>query len=569
MVFNISAINFASEIDAPIPKKVLIIHSNEEFIPANLHMNPELFSVLKNNEEFSITLYSEYLDVARLHNETIETLYAAIFNERYETINPDVIIAIDFKAFIFLKEKAPSFYNSTPIVLCMLPEGLIDEKNLPPNITGNYLNIDAIGSANIIMDMHPDTTEIVIVSGSGAADKSKLIEIRKSLKSFDYDTSISILAEMPFDDTLEAISKLPGSSVILYNAIFQDLNGEVWIPSEALIEMNKHTSVPIYGLYFTNLVNGLVGGSLFEFKEVANDAALKTIQILEGRNPSDLKMSKVINKSYFNWALLKQWDIDEKNIPENSTLLYKNFTTWELYKYQIIGVILFIILETGLIFLLMMQLNLRRAAEKKLIIFNTELEYLVEERTKTIHSINQTLEIKNEDLIEEIKVRQAIEKELIDNVTRLNTTQNRLVLAENLAKTPSLIAICYPNKKIILQKTSFRKIISSLANFSIYQRSQHPDLEAAELIFDLEDDTLRLTYKDKALEQISEISKTFDPFSYNSFKSNESGLELVVLYNSVTIGMNGTITLIEHINGDYKRTIEINIPINQNDITCS
>lgn len=275
------------------------------------------------------------------------------------------------------------------------------------------------------------------------------------------------------------------------------------------------------------------------------------------------------------------------------------------------------------------------------------------------------MEIKNEDLIEEIKVRQAIENELIDNVTRLNTTQNRLVLAEkhsainqlvqnlfhrintplgntltylelfeskikrdfqddthinqllnglkrnndnilltmtilnsmldiqnderptevelktfiqlllhdllprNLAKTPSLIAICYPNKKIILQKTSFRKIISSLANFSIYQRSQHPDLEAAELIFDLEDDTLRLTYKDKALEQIIEISKTFDPFSYNSFKSNESGLELVVLYNSVTIGMNGTITLIEHINDDYKRTIEINIPIDQNDIRIS
>lgn len=390
MVFNVSAINFASEIDAPIPKKVLIIHSNEEFIPANLHLNPELFSVLKNNEKFSITLYSEYLDVARLHNETIETLYAAIFNERYEIIDPDVIIAIDFKAFTFLKEKAPSFFNSTPIVLCMLPEGLIDEKNLPSNITGNYLNIDALGSANIIMDMHPDTTEIVIVSGSGAADKSKLIEIKKSLRTFDYDASISVLAEMPFDDTLEAISKLPSSSVILYNAIFQDLNGEVWIPSEALIEMNKHTSVPIYGLYFTNLVNGLVGGSLFEFKEVANDAALKTIQILEGRNPSDLKMSKVINKSYFNWALLKQWDIDEKNIPENSTLLYKNFTIWELYKYQIIGVILFIILETGLIFLLMMQLNLRRTAEKKLIIFNTELEYLVDERTKTIHSINQS-----------------------------------------------------------------------------------------------------------------------------------------------------------------------------------
>lgn len=663
LLIFINNVNFAysEEIEAPIPKKILIIHSNEEFIPANLHLNPELFNVLKKNEEFAITLYSEYLDVARLLNDDIENAYADIFNERYNVIKPDVIISIDFKSFTFLKEKAPQFFNSTPIVLCMLPEGLIDESNLPSNITGNYLSIDAVGSANIIMAMHPNTKEIVIVSGSGAADKSKLIEIMKSLRSFTYDVEIKVLPEMPFEETLDAISKLPSSSVILYNAIFQDSNGEVWIPSEALIEMNKHASVPIYGLYFTNLVNGLVGGSLFEFKEVANDAANKALKILQGTNPSELRLSKVTNKSYFNWKLLERWSIPEKNIPEDSTLLYKEYTTWELYKYQIIGVFVFIVLETILIFLLMMQLRLRRSAEEKLKLFNTELEELVEERTATIHSINETLQVKNSELIEEIKVRKEIENKLIDNVARLNSAQSRLVLAEKhsainqlvqnlfhrintplgntftylelieskfkqeiekddhinklldglkrsndnilltmsilnsmldiqsdelpveidlenfvqlllhdlfpkeLVKKPSVIAICYPKEKITLQRNSFRKILMSLADFAKYQRSQNSDFGIAELIFHLKNDSLQLIYKDKALEQIKEISKTFDPFSYNSFKSNESGLELVVLYNSVTIGMNGSIKLVEHVNDEYKRTIEIILPLIRND----
>lgn len=649
LILMVSVIVVNAENNLPI-KKVLILHSDEEFIPANIDLNAALISKLKSSDKFTITIYSEYMDSHRLYNEALENQYAETFLKQYSELKPDVIIAIDYKAYTFLLTKAKEFYDSTPIVFCMIPKYLIDESSLPSNITGNYMSIDAKGTIETIMHMHPETEEVIIVSGAGPASKSKLDEISDNLKGVSYDIKVSYLQDKTIEDTLEILSNLPSKSIVLYNAIFEDAKGELFIPREALALMNNATSVPIYGLYFTNLDYGLVGGSLFEFKEVANDAADKVLKILDGANPSSLEILEVKNKVYFNWALFDKWNINEKNLLENSILLNKEFTIWELYKVQIVGLFIFIVLETFLLLFLLLQLRLRKKAELKLNNLNFVLEKLVDERTESLHMTNNDLGLKNKQLEEEIQVRISTEEELKIVVETLSDTQTQLIIAEKqtainhlirnllhrintplgnnilyldaldkninesneldeivsklkqinkqlvttmemlnsmlhidntekyteidlgnyfpvilydilLGSISDIVAVCYPNKHIIIQEKNFRKVIVSLYDFAKSQRIINNDLLRAEMIFDLSKDKLIIIYKDKALDLISNIKEVFDPYTFYSYKSTSSGLELVVLYNCVTVGLNGTIELLENQDKIFDRIIKISLPI--------
>lgn len=651
ILFNIVTANTRNEL---LEKNILILHSDEEFMPANVDINSSLLQELKGTSKFEITIYSEYLDLARQNSENLTEQYTAIFLEKYKNIKIDAIISVDYKAFNFLKNNVGDLFKSVPIVFCMIPEGLIDESTLDSNYTGNYLNIDASASVDIIRYMHPNAKEVVIVSGSGKADVSKLNEIKKDLSDYKYDIKISYLENKTMDDFLKIVSNLSDDNIILYNAIFEDKNGDLFIPRESLKKISNYTSVPIYGLFYTNLNYGLVGGSLFEFKEVAMDAAEKTLLILDGVSPSELSMKKVTNKVYFNWLLLEKWNINEKDIPDNSILLNKEYTTWELYKFQIISVILFIILESMLILYLITQLKLRKKAEENLKIFNNKLETKVEERTELLNELNHGLKSKNEELESEILIRIDIEKKLKITVDTLTDTQEQLIIAEknttinhlvqnvlhrvntplgnlilcidymgnqveyknkkhnivenlmenskmivstmetlramldvnikeksvkvNLenymetilygifmkydSKTDKSMLICYPKEKVWLQKNNFKKIILSLSEFARSQRIINPKLERAELIFYIEEDKIVLIYKDHALDTFDNLYKVFDPYYFNSFRANESGLELAVLYNVVTVGVKGNISIVEDLELEYSKVIKIEIFIN-------
>ncbi len=97
------SVNFSIADIEPIPKKVLILHTDEEFIPANIDINKALVGRLKSSEHFALTIYSEYMDAHRYYDASQIDQYKSNFLERYTKLEPDIVIAVDFKAFSFLR----------------------------------------------------------------------------------------------------------------------------------------------------------------------------------------------------------------------------------------------------------------------------------------------------------------------------------------------------------------------------------------------------------------------------------------------------------------------------------
>jgi hypothetical protein len=57
----------------------------------------------------------------------------------------------------------------------------------------------------------------------------------------------------------------------------------------------------------------------------------------------------------FDWRELRRWGISEESLPPGSDVRFKGFTFWEQYRWRIIGLLAFSVIEALLIAVLLVE----------------------------------------------------------------------------------------------------------------------------------------------------------------------------------------------------------------------
>lgn len=162
------------------------------------------------------------------------------------------------------------------------------------------------------------------------------------------------------------MSRLPPKTAVLYLSINMDNTGKYYIPRDVIPLLRKATNAPIFGVSDTYLGYGIVGGNLVSYYDISQNAAEMALDILGGRNPSDIPAKIIKNKNCFDWLEMKYWGVKESILPQGSAIVNKNFSAWKVYRWQIIGVFVFLLIEANLIFFLLFQLSWRKKVEAAL-----------------------------------------------------------------------------------------------------------------------------------------------------------------------------------------------------------
>jgi hypothetical protein len=68
----------------------------------------------------------------------------------------------------------------------------------------------------------------------------------------------------------------------------------------------------------------------------------------------------------FDWRQLKRWGFSEVRLPAGSKVMYRPLSSWDLYKWPIIGIVAIALVEAFLIGTLLIQRVRRRRAESAL-----------------------------------------------------------------------------------------------------------------------------------------------------------------------------------------------------------
>jgi len=149
---------------------------------------------------------------------------------------------------------------------------------------------------------------------------------------------------------------------------------------------------PVFVLDDVDLNNGAVGGDLLSWAATARDAAKSALRILNGEKPQDIPIVRSGNVYMFDWRALRRWGLKETNLPPGSTILNRQPTLWESFRWYVIGGMTLILVEALLISGLLWHRTRRKATETKLTIANKQLEADIADRKRAEATLRESEE---------------------------------------------------------------------------------------------------------------------------------------------------------------------------------
>ena len=144
--------------------------------------------------------------------------------------------------------------------------------------------------------------------------------------------------------------------------------GRSFVPREALSLVSRAANAPVFGLFESYLGYGIVGGQLVSFEHLGRETAALALRILGGESPASIPFGgEQAYVSLYDWRELKRWNIPETAVPPGGEIRYREPSLWRDYKWTIAGMIALMTFESILILGLVMNLRMRRRAERALL----------------------------------------------------------------------------------------------------------------------------------------------------------------------------------------------------------
>src|SRR5262245_55575861 len=147
---------------------------------------------------------------------------------------------------------------------------------------------------------------------------------------------------------LAAVKAIPPQSVILYMRFTPDDPPDMY-PDQIAHLIAEASPVPTYANDEIVLGSGVIGGMMRSSEASGNQVAAIAHQILSGTPPENIPIANVPTTPIFDWRQVKRWGIDSSKLPPGSQLFFRTPTIWEAYRWYIVGTIVVVMVQLGLI----------------------------------------------------------------------------------------------------------------------------------------------------------------------------------------------------------------------------
>ena len=360
-------------------KRILVVFSYHEGLPWETRIEENLYTTLASTPDLNIELNIEHTDLVRYHEKGYLKKLEDLYRHKYSNPKMDLIIGFDDEAVGMLLDYGEKLFPEIPMVLITAERKTLQKDFLKPNMTSLLWGADIRANVELIGEILPQTRHIFVVAGTSASDLAVLKLAQASLGENTKRFAIRYLTDISANDLIKKATQLPKQSALLYLSFSQDTEGKSFIPREILSILSKQVNIPVFGIIDTYLGHGIVGGNLLSAELQGKRCAEIALRILRGESPKDIIPERMLNQLMFDWRQLKRWGIIEDKLPAGSIVRYKEFSIWDTYRWHIIAITSFCLLELILIIRLLVQrkrqyrtkLKLKKSEEKFATIFKS------------------------------------------------------------------------------------------------------------------------------------------------------------------------------------------------------
>ena len=345
-------------------KRVMLLHSfGQDFKPWSEYAK-DIRAELKRQSPWPLDIIENSLVTARFSDENPEAPFVEYLSALFAKRPLDVIVSIGAPAADFVQRHRRRLFPTTPMVFTAVDQRRVQYSNLTGNDVAVAVNINYLSAFENILQVLPDTKDVIVVVGSSPIEKFWKEAIGKQAAPLTNRIKLSWTDELPFEELLKQASALPPHTAIFWELMIVDAAGVVHEGNLPLERLHAVANAPIFSYDESFFGSGIVGGPLLIVADTSRLTATVAVRILKGEKAGDIKVSPVeFSPPRFDWGQMQRWGISEKNLPPGSEILFRDPTVWEQYRAHILAVAAAILIQAALIFWLLYEHWRRQRAE--------------------------------------------------------------------------------------------------------------------------------------------------------------------------------------------------------------
>jgi signal transduction histidine kinase len=358
-------------------KRVMLLHSfGRDFKPWSEYAKA-IRMELDRQSPWPLDITENSLVTARFSDEDPEGPFVDYLRALFAKRPLDLIVSIGAPAANFVQRHRQRLFAGTPMVLMAVDERRVQYSNLTANDTAVAVRINYLSVFENILQVLPDTKDVVVVVGTSPIEKFWKEAIAKEVEPLANRIKLSWTDELSFESLLKQASTLPPHTAIFWELMIVDAVGVVHEGDVPLTRLHAVANAPIFSYDESFFGSAIVGGPLLLVADSSRQTAAVAVRILGGEKPGEIKTPPVqFAGPVFDWRELRRWGISESRLPAGSEIRFRPATAWEQYRWQVLIIAAVILTQTLLIMGLLYEHQRRRKAEVQSMQRMTELAHL-------------------------------------------------------------------------------------------------------------------------------------------------------------------------------------------------
>ena len=358
-------------LDAPAssasPKNVLLLYDEDTEFPGLAILDDSLRTRFKAELSGNVDFYTESMRLSQFGGPDYDRTLRDHFRRKYAGKHLDLIVAVMSPSLDFLLRNGESIFPGVPIVFCGADTSDLEGKTLRANITGVLVKRVFAPTLDLALRLHPQTRHVFVVGGASPFDRRLQASVRRELRPYDGRLVITYLTDLTMERTVQTLATVPPDSVVLYVTLFADGGGRAFVPHDALALIAAAAAAPVYVFVDQYVGRGAVGGYVYSIDRHGTLAAGIGLRILRGAAPASIPVTELTTHAYmFDARQLRRWNVDERQLPPGSLVLFRENSAWALYRQYIVTGAILLVVQAGLIVGLLVNRRQRKWAQRSL-----------------------------------------------------------------------------------------------------------------------------------------------------------------------------------------------------------
>ena len=313
------------------PKRILIIHSfGRDFAPysgVGLGFRTELTQLRQ-----PIAIHEESLDTERGGAPEDEQPFLEYLLRRNRVAPPDLVVAIAPPAMLFCLRHRDQLFPGRPLLITGIDSRRMDGIGLGARDRAVTVNLDFLGAARTMLQLQPDTTTLAIVLGTSQLEQFWAKEIQRELAPLKDRLRVVPPDGLGLDQMRQRVAALPPHSAVFYYMFVVGAGGALHEDERALVAIRESSNAPVFGRFADQLGRGIVGGSLYDTRQVGKVTAELAVRMLQGEDIPGGNVAVMAQTPTYDWRELERWGIPESRLPAGAELRFRPPSIWEQHK---------------------------------------------------------------------------------------------------------------------------------------------------------------------------------------------------------------------------------------------